>query len=89
MTTSVLLVDDDLGVLQALMRRMHKEPFQVRTATSAEEALGILSRSPIDLIVSDMNMPGMTGLELLAVVAKKYPDCIRIMLRAGRRLMLP
>ncbi|HWY87587.1 MAG TPA: protein kinase [Gemmataceae bacterium] len=80
MTKSVLFVDDELGVLQAVMRRMRKEPFQLRTATSAEEAWGILSRSPIDLVVSDNNMPGMSGLDFLAMVAKEFPSCIRIML---------
>ena len=63
-----------------LVRRMRKEPFELRTATSGEEALGILSRSSIDLIVSDMNMPGMSGMEFLTKVAKEYPNCIRIML---------
>jgi DNA-binding response OmpR family regulator len=77
---SVLFVDDELAVLQALVRRMRKEPFELRTATSAHEALGILARSPIDLVVSDMNMPGMTGMEFLTKVAKEYPECVRIML---------
>ena len=80
MRTSVLFVDDDLSVLHGLVRRMRKEPFELRTATSGEEALGILARSSIDLIVSDMNMPGMSGMDFLAKVAKEYPDCVRIML---------
>ena len=66
MTKTVLFVDDDLAVLQALMRRMRKEPFQLRTATSGEEALGILARSAIDLVVSDLQMPGMTGTAFLS-----------------------
>src|SRR5438477_10649227 len=77
---SVLFVDDDLSVLHALVRRMRKEPFEHRTATSGEEALGILARSSIDLIVSDMNMPGMSGMDFLTRVAREYPRCIRIML---------
>ncbi len=77
---TVMFVDDDMALLQGLMRRLRKEPFELRTATSAEEALGILSRAPIDLVVSDMNMPGMTGMEFLARVAREHPDCIRIML---------
>ncbi len=80
MTHSVLLVDDELELLQALMRRLRKESFQLLTATSAEEALGILARSPVDLIVSDWQMPGMSGLDFLAKVAKEYPNCVRIML---------
>jgi len=80
MAYTVLLVDDELAVLQTLVRRFRKESFRLRTATSAEEALRILSESPIDLIVSDFHMPGMSGGELLARVATQYPDCIRIML---------
>lgn len=80
MTHSVLLVDDELELLQALVRRLRKESFQLLTATSAEEALAILERSPVDLIVSDWQMPGMSGLEFLAKVAKEYPRCVRIML---------
>jgi two-component system, probable response regulator PhcQ len=80
MTHTVLFVDDDLGVLQALVRRLRKEPYQIRTATSAEEAQGAFERCPIDLVVSDWRMPGMSGTEFLAKVAKEYPNCIRIML---------
>ncbi|MBI3410181.1 MAG: response regulator [Planctomycetes bacterium] len=80
MSHTVLFVDDDLGVLQALMRRLRKEPYQIRTATSAEEALVILSQARIDLVVSDLNMPGMGGMEFLSRVAKEYPQCVRIML---------
>ncbi len=80
MAHTVLLVDDDLGVLQSLVRRWRKESFRLRTATSAEDALGLLAAAPIDLIVSDCRMPGMSGSELLAQVARQYPNCIRIML---------
>jgi len=74
------LIDDDLHVLQGLVRNLRKEPYQFRTATSAEEALGILAHDPVDLIVCDWHMPGMSGTEFLAKVAKEYPKIIRIML---------
>jgi CheY-like chemotaxis protein len=77
---SVLFVDDDRSILQGLARRMRKEPFHMHTAGSADEALMLLSHSSIDLVVSDMNMPGMTGMEFLARIAKERPECIRIML---------
>jgi CheY-like chemotaxis protein len=80
MSKSVLFVDDDLCVLQALVRRMRKESFELRTATSGEEGLRILSEAHIDLVVSDMHMKGMLGTEFLAKVAKEYPACFRIML---------
>jgi len=80
MSQTVLLIDDDLAVLQGLIRNLRKEPYQFRTATSAEEALGILARDRVDLIVCDWQMPGMSGTEFLVKVAKAYPQIIRIML---------
>ncbi len=80
MTPTVLLVDDDLRVLHALVRRLRTEPFQIRTATTAEEAWRSFERGPIDLVVCDWRMPAMCGTEFLVHVARKYPDCVRIML---------
>jgi PAS domain S-box-containing protein len=80
MAQTVLLVDDELSVLQALVRRLRKEAYQIRTATSAEQARGVFERCTIDLVVSDWRMPGMSGTEFLAKVAAEYPNCIRIML---------
>jgi DNA-binding NtrC family response regulator len=80
MKFTVLLVDDDLALLQSLIRNFRKEPYEFRTATSAEEALGIFSRSTVDLVVCDWRMSGMTGTEFLARVAKAYPETKRIML---------
>ena len=80
MKHTVLFVDDDPGILQALQRRLRKEPYQIRTASSGEEALVIMAQARIDLVVSDLNMPGMGGVEFLARVAKEYPQCVRIIL---------
>jgi two-component system, cell cycle sensor histidine kinase and response regulator CckA len=88
MTATVLLVDDDTAILQALVRSFRKEPFHLRTATSGAEALRILAETRIDLIISDWNMPAMNGGELLAKVARQYPNCIRIMLTGQPSLQL-
>lgn len=61
---SVLIVDDDRTWLCALSRLMEREGFQVETATNAIAALRTLKEKPVDLIVSDLNMPRMDGLEL-------------------------
>ena len=61
---SVLIVDDDRTWLCALSRLLEKEGFQVETATNATAALRTLHEKPVDLIVSDLNMPRMDGLEL-------------------------
>jgi two-component system repressor protein LuxO len=80
MTHVVLLVDDDDHVLHGLARALSRQPYRLCTARSAEEAMYILKAHDVDLIVADEQMPGMSGNELLAWVAKQYPDVMRIVL---------
>ena len=61
----ILVVDDDLSLRQMLSILLGREGYQVETAGSAEEALNRLERSPPALVVTDINMPGMSGLDLL------------------------
>jgi two-component system probable response regulator PhcQ len=77
---TILFVDDEPSVLLALKRSLRKEPYEILTAGSAAEALEILGRTAVDLIVSDERMPGVTGSELLARVRKEYPSVVRFML---------
>lgn len=60
---SVLLVDDDRAWLTTLTRVLEREGFKVSTATNAPSALKSLKETPVDLIVADLNMPRMDGLE--------------------------
>lgn len=80
MVCKVLLVDDEVQVTDALKRALHKESYSIFDANSAERAFEILEREKIDVVVSDEMMPGMMGSDLLAVVCRKYPETIRIML---------
>ncbi len=80
MSYTVLLVDDEPHVLTGLTRVLHKESYQILTANSAEEAAGLLEDNNIDLIVSDEEMPGMSGTEFLARVAQGYPEIMGIVL---------
>lgn len=80
MTQTVLLVDDDLSILHGLIRNWRKEAFRVRTATSAEEALAIFEQFPVDAVVCDWQMPGISGTEFLSRIAADYPQTVRIML---------
>jgi len=77
---SVLLVDDEPNVLDALTRVLRKESYGILTAASAEQAVLLLRNHDVDLIVSDEEMPGMSGTEFLARVAKQSPDTVRIVL---------
>lgn len=78
----ILLVDDEADILASLKRVLRPRKYEVDTAGNGEEALQKLATSPYDIIVSDLNMPGMTGIELLSRVANDYPEMIRIMLTA-------
>ncbi|MGO8689299.1 MAG: response regulator [Thermoguttaceae bacterium] len=80
MTRTVLLVDDDADVLHCLTRMLQKQPYQLYTARSGDEAMTLLKCRQVDVIVADERMPGMSGSELLAWVARNYPDVMCIML---------
>lgn len=82
MSQNILLVDDEEYILNVLKRIFRSEGYQVYTASSGEAALKILKESPVQVIISDQNMPEMTGAEFLSIVKKKYPDTTRIILSA-------
>ncbi len=77
---TVLIVDDEVNVLSSLERTLRNEEYAVLTASSATEALDILQAKSVDLIISDLGMPGMNGLELLKIVKEKHPAVARIVL---------
>jgi type II secretory ATPase GspE/PulE/Tfp pilus assembly ATPase PilB-like protein/DNA-binding NarL/FixJ family response regulator len=76
----VLLVDDEPGILHALRRQLHREPYRLSLAQNGDEALAILEQEPVHIVVTDQRMPGMPGAELLERVRERWPDTIRIML---------
>lgn len=76
----VLLVDDEPNILKALGRSLRQESIEILTAPSAEEALQIMHEQPVDLLISDMRMPGMSGADLLARAAAEWPQTRRVLL---------
>jgi len=86
MKHTVLIIDDDTAIREMMKESFSKEPYTVLIAGSANEALSILSQGPVDVVISDEKMPGMSGSELLAVVRKKYPDTIRMILTGHANL---
>jgi response regulator RpfG family c-di-GMP phosphodiesterase len=76
----VLFVDDDLAILVAFPRMLRRQPYEVLVAPSAAAALAILECEAIDVVVSDQQMPGMRGTELLAQVQSLYPHIVRMIL---------
>jgi response regulator RpfG family c-di-GMP phosphodiesterase len=77
---TVLCVDDERVILRTLQRLFHRKPYNLIIANSAQEALGIIEKSTIDVIVSDMRMPEMDGATLLQKVATSHPETYRIVL---------
>lgn len=77
---TVLLVDDDENVLLGLVRVLRRQPYRILTARSAEEARWIFKIHPIDVVVTDEQMPGERGTVLLAWVAQHFPEVVRIVL---------
>lgn len=80
MKEKVLFVDDEINILAAFKRQLRKE-FSMKTALGPEEGLRVLKESgPFALVVSDLRMPVMDGIEFLANVRKLYPDTVRMVL---------
>lgn len=62
---SLMLIDDERSVLSSIRRLLHREPYRILTHSSGKEALAEMQRTPVDLVVLDLRMPGMNGFEVL------------------------
>ncbi|MEM1418318.1 MAG: response regulator [Myxococcota bacterium] len=83
---SILLVDDDPRALAA-MRRILSRDHHVRSAHDGQQALSILAmHDDVDLVLSDREMPGMDGIELLSRIRDRHPGVVRIMLTGSASL---
>ncbi len=80
---TVLFVDDEKNVLTSLKRLLHKEPYQSLFAPSGQEALELMEKEKVHVIVSDLRMPDMTGHTLFKKVRDRYPDVVRLILSAA------
>ena len=76
----VLLVDDETEFLETLIKRIRKRNVDIMGVNSGEEALKALARSQVDVVVLDVRMPGMDGIETLRALKKAYPLVEVIML---------
>ncbi|MFH1749251.1 MAG: HD domain-containing phosphohydrolase [Planctomycetota bacterium] len=80
MSEKILCVDDDPNILQGYQRRLRKQ-CDIETALGGTEGLeAIASKGPFAVIVSDMRMPGMDGVQFLAAAKQRAPDSVRMML---------
>jgi len=86
MQERILLVDDDSNVLDGYRRSLSRE-FLLETALGPEQAVPLIEKhGPYAVIVSDMRMPGMNGIELLSSVKTSSPDTIRVILTGNADL---
>jgi CheY-like chemotaxis protein len=83
---TVLFVDDEPAALRVVRRQPLGEPFEVLTAGSGAEALEILDARAVDVIVSDIDMPEMSGLELMRAARARFPATLRILLTGNATL---
>ncbi|MFT7399634.1 MAG: two-component system response regulator GlrR, partial [Rheinheimera aquimaris] len=78
----LLLVDDDPSLLRLLTLRLEGEGYQVISADSAEAALPLLAKNSIDVVLSDLRMPGLDGMSLFDEIAKRYPGLPVVLMTA-------
>ena len=82
MKKRILFIDDDEMVLQSLKRSLYAmtQEWEMEFVNSGAKALAVMAEKPIDIIISDMIMPGMDGAELLNIVRTLYPATARFIL---------
>lgn len=75
----ILFIDDEPASLTAF-KSVFRDYYDIRLASSAEEGYRIMQREPIDIVISDQRMPGMSGVEFLHRIRVEYPDTVRMLI---------
>jgi two-component system, probable response regulator PhcQ len=83
---TILVVDDEPRVLDALRRTLRDPAYRVLTASDGREALSLLAAEQVDVLLSDIDMPGMNGIELVKEVRRRFPEVIRLLLTGDASL---
>ncbi|HTU63186.1 MAG TPA: response regulator, partial [Polyangiales bacterium] len=83
MTARILIVDDEPDILQAFERMLTNEGHEVECTLSADEALDLLDRMSVDLVVTDLTMPRMDGFELLTRLRQRGDDTPTVVISGG------
>jgi DNA-binding NtrC family response regulator len=73
LSTNVLLVDDEVPFVDTMTKRLTKRNLTILTAYSGPEALDVLKEKRVDVVILDVKMPGMDGIETLREIKKAYP----------------
>jgi len=77
---TILFVDDEVRLLRSLERGLLDEPYNLLFAENGKDAMKLLEENEVHVIVTDMRMPEMSGLDLLRIVKEKYPHIVRLVL---------
>jgi len=77
---TLLIVDDEPMILKAILRILRNDRYVILTSENADEGLKLIESREVDLVISDQNMPGMSGVEFLRKVKADHPDTLTIML---------
>lgn len=77
---NLLIVDDEIDFLNTLIKRIAKRKINVKGVTSGEEALNFLENNKVDVVILDVKMPGMDGIQTLREIKKRNPFIEVIML---------
>jgi CheY-like chemotaxis protein len=83
---SILVVDDDAEVGDAIRRVLERAGFDVSVSSSAEDALEVVGQRPPDVIITDIIMPKLNGLELLKILRERHPRIQVIAISGGGSL---
>ncbi|MCL2296695.1 MAG: response regulator, partial [Proteobacteria bacterium] len=78
----ILLVDDDIDLLKLITLRLSSAGYRVRTAESGERALAMIEVTPPSLVITDLRMPGMDGMQLFDALHRRHPTLPVIILTA-------
>ena len=81
---TILVVDDEVPIRASLQRLLEVDGYTVLQAENGDQALQVLREKPVHILISDQNMPGMSGIDLLKLVGVRYPRIVRIMLTADK-----
>jgi two-component system, NtrC family, sensor kinase len=81
-TSRILVVDDEERLCKSLESLLSKAGYEVETALDGKEALRLYAESYFDLVISDIRLPGMDGIELLQAIRKQNPDAMVILMTA-------
>jgi DNA-binding NtrC family response regulator len=76
----ILIVDDEVAFLETVIKRLRRRKLRVRSAHSGKEALRCLEQAPVDVVVLDVKMPGMDGIQVLREIKSRHPLVEVIML---------